>query len=148
MSTEPIPAAVEEYLAGIPGERGEAVRAVFDTVHAAMPDGFELVLSYGMPGWVVPLSRYPVTYNKQPLAYASIAAQKQYNSLYLLGCYADSAEDRAFREEWAATGLKLNMGKSCLRFTRLDDVDLGIIARTVAGTSVDQFIELYERSRT
>jgi hypothetical protein len=148
MSAEPVPAAIEEYLAGIRGERGDAVRTVFDTVHAAMPEGFELVLSYGMPGWVVPLSRYPVTYNKQPLAYVSIAAQKQYNSLYLMGCSADSAEDRAFREEWAATGLTLNMGKSCLRFRTLAEVDLGIIARTVAATSVDQFIELYERSRT
>ena len=148
MSTEPVPENIEEYLAGIPGDRGEAVRTVFDTVHAAMPEGYELVFSYGMPGWVVPLSRYPVTYNKQPLAYVSVGAQKQYNSLYLMGCYADSDEDRAFREEWAATGLTLNMGKSCLRFRTLGEVDLGIIARTVAGTSVDQFIETYERSRT
>ena len=148
MTPEPLPENIEEYLAGIPGQRGDAVRTVFGTVHAAMPEGYELVFSYGMPGWVVPLSRYPVTYNKQPLAYASIGAQKQYNSLYLLGCYADSDEDRAFREEWAASGLKLNMGKSCLRFRTVDEVDLGIIARTIAGTSVDRFIELYEHSRT
>ena len=148
MSIEALPPVVEEYLAGVPGERGESLRVVFDTVHDAMPNGYELVFSYGMPGWVVPLDRYPDTYNTHPLAYTSVGAQKQYNSLYLMGCATGSAQDLAFREAWAATGLKLNMGKSCLRFRTLADVDLGIIARTVAATSVDQFIETYERSRT
>lgn len=141
-----IPAEVRDYLDSVDGERGDALREVFATVAEAMPAGFELGMGYGMPGWVVPLATYPVTYNKQPLAYVSIAAHKSYNSLYLLGLYSDSDEERTFRDDWAATGLKLDMGKSCLRFRNRADVDLAIIARTVAGTSVDRVIEFYERS--
>ena len=142
-----VPQEVEHYLADIPGERGEALRAVFDATAAAMPPGYELGIHWKMPTWVLPLDTYPDTYNKQPLAYVALAAQKNYNSLYLLGVHGDSAEDAEFRREWAATGLKLNMGKSCLRFRTVADIDLGIISRTVASTPVDRFIALYERDR-
>ena len=143
-----VPQDVEHYLAGIPGERGDALRAVFDATSAAMPDGYELGIHWKMPTWVVPLSLYPDTYNKQPLAFAAIAAQKNYNSLYLMGLYSDSVEDAEFRREWAETGLKLDMGKSCLRFRTVADVDLGIISRTIASTPVDRFVAIYERSRS
>jgi len=145
MSQQQIPDDVRAYLDSVEGARGESLRAVFDTALEAMPEGYELAISYGMPGWQVPLSRYPITYNKQPLAYVGLAAQKQYNSLYLMSCVSDSDKDIAFREAWAATGLKLNMGKSCLRFRSLADVDLEIIAETIAGTSVDDFIAEYEK---
>ena len=148
MSSAPVPADVRDYLDSVEGDRGTSLRAIFDTVHDAMPEGFELDLYFGMPGWAVPLSRYPQTYNKKPLAYVSLAAQKKYLALYLMAPYADPAQDVAFREEWAATGLPLDMGKSCLRFTSLEQVDLGIIARTVAATSVDEFIATYERIRS
>ena len=141
-----IPSDVRDYLDGVDGGRGEALRAVFDAVSSAMPDGFELGMHFGMPGWVIPLATYPTTYNKKPLSYVSIGAQKSYNSLYLL-CLSDPADETAFREAWAATGRTLNMGKSCLRFRTLADVDLDLIANTVGDTSVDRFIELYERSR-
>jgi hypothetical protein len=142
-----IPSDVSDYLQAVPGERGESLRSVFDTVATAMPDGYELGMHFGMPGWVIPLATYPVTYNKKPLSYVSVGAQKQYNSLYLFGPYADPAEDAAFREAWKSAGLTLTMGKSCLRFRTRAELDLGIIARTVAGTSVERLIEAYERSR-
>ena len=145
MSSQQIPDDVRAYLDSVDGARGESLRAVFDTVHAAMPEGYELAMSFGMRGWVVPLERYPVTYNKQPLAYVSLAAQKQYNSLYLMSCVTDSDKDVAFREAWAAAGLTLNMGKSCLRYRTLADVDLAILTETVAGTTVDDFIAEYEK---
>jgi len=146
MSKQLVPEDVRAYLDGVEGERGVALRAMFETVHAAMPEGYELGISYGMAGWVIPLERYPNTYNKQPLSYVSLAAQKNYNALYL-SIYADSEMDVAFRAEWAATGLRLDMGKSCLRFRTLADVDLGIIARTVSATSTEEFIETYEQLR-
>nr|WP_276512227.1 DUF1801 domain-containing protein [Cryobacterium roopkundense] len=118
---------------------------VIDAVRDAMPPGYELGMHFGMPGWVIPLTRYPKTYNGQPLAYVSLAAQKNYHSLYLMGLYSNPARDAAFRAEWAATGRALNMGKSCLRFRSLADVDLDIIARTVAGTSVHDYLGEYER---
>ena len=148
MGAPQTPAEVQEYLDAVEGERGDALRAVFETVQASMPAGYELGIQWGMPGWVVPLERYPNTYNKQALAYVSLAAQKNYLALYLLGPYSDPADDVAFRAAWKATGLKLDMGKSCLRFRRLSDVDLGIIASTVASTPVDKFLADYERSRS
>jgi len=147
MSTDDIPAEVSEYLASLDGNRGEATRVVFEAVAGAMPPGYQLGIQWGMPGWVVPLERYPHTYNGQPLAYVSIAAQKNYTSLYLMCLYAGSDDDAAFRAAWAAGGRKLNMGKSCLRFTRLDDVDLDLVAESVAAHPVEEFIATYERSR-
>jgi hypothetical protein len=147
VSKQPIPAVVQEYLVGIEGERGDAVRTVFDVVYRAMPNGYELTDFHGAPSWVVPLSTFPVTYNGDPLAYVGLIAQKNYNSLYLMGLYSDPDVLDAFTDEWAATGLKLNMGKSCLRFRKLADIDLGVIERTVARMPVDRYLDLYERAR-
>ena len=138
---------VEQYLTAVEGERGEAFRAVFDVVRAAMPAGYELSDYRGAPNWVVPLSTYPITYNTQPLAYTAMMAHKSYLSLYLNCLYADSDEEKAFRDAWAKTGLKLDLGKSCLRFRSLKDLDLGIIHDTVASVPVERFIEFYEASR-
>jgi len=130
------------YFAELEGERGESIRRVFATVRDAMPDGYELTDFRGSPSWVVPLSTYPVTYNKQPLSYVALIAQKNYNSLYLT-----LEDENEFQRQWAATGRKLNMGKSCLRFRTTDDVDLDIIASTIAATPVDELIASYARSR-
>lgn len=143
MSTQPVPPAVERYLAELQGTRGDAVRAVFATVHQAMPEGYELVGD--APLWQVPFSIHPDTYNGDPLAYVGLADRKNYISLYLMGLYSQPEEDAAFREKWAATGLRLDMGKVCLRFRNLASVDLDLIAETVAGTPVERFIASYER---
>ena len=142
-----IPTEVREYVDAVDGERGTALRIVFDTVESAMPEGFELGIHFGMPGWVVPLGTYPKTYNGKPLSYVSLAAQKNYNSLYLMHLATGSAEEAAFRAAWTATGRSLDMGKSCLRFRTSEAVDLDLIASTVAATSVDDLIALYEASR-
>ncbi len=147
MSGFPVPDDVRAYLDGLPHERRAVIEPVFQTVHTAMPEGYELGMGWGMPGWVVPLARFPDTYNGRPLAYASLAAQKNYNSLYLMGLYSDSAEEAEFARRWRESGLRLDMGKSCLRFRRLEDVDLGIIADTIAATPVERFLETYERVR-
>jgi len=123
------------------------LRAVFETVNDAMPEGYELGDFRGAPSWTIPLSTYPVTYNKQPLDYVALIAQKNYNSLYLMGLYSVPEDAAEFERAWLATGRKLNMGKSCLRFKVLADVDLDLIKSTVAATSVELYLDTYERLR-
>jgi Domain of unknown function (DU1801) len=137
---------VEEYLAGLPPQRQDIISRVRDVVNTHLPDGYRETMSYGMINWEVPLERYPNTYNKQPLGYVALASQKRYCSLYLLGVYGDG-EDR-FRARWnPPSRKKLDMGKSCVRFTRLEDLDLNLVGETIAATPVDDFIARYEASR-
>ena len=147
MSSPEVPAAVAEYLSSIEGERGDAVRAVFETVNNAMPDGYELTDFRGAPLWQVPLSTVPKTYNGDPLSYISLMAQKNYNSLYLMGLYSDPESNEAFRAAWIDSGLKLNMGKSCLRFKTLADVNLDVLADSVSAMTLDKFLDVYERNQ-
>ncbi len=142
-----MPQEVEAYFDALDSDRRAVVLPVFETVRAAMPEGYRLGMQWRMPGWVVPLERFPDTYNKQPLAYVSLAAQKNYNSLYLMAIYSDTDEDRRFRAAWADGGRKLDMGKSCLRFRTLSDVDLDVVAQTVAAFPVERFLAIYERIR-
>lgn len=147
MTAPQVPVEVEDYIADLAPDKRAVLYPVFDTIRDAMPEGYALGMSWGMIGWVVPLETFPNTYNKQPLAYVSLAAQRNYHSLYLMALYSDPEADAAFRAEWAAAGLKLNMGKSCLRFKSLADLDLDIVARTVASVPVEKFIAIYERAR-
>ncbi|WP_150307035.1 DUF1801 domain-containing protein [Planctomonas psychrotolerans] len=142
---EAVPDDVTAYLDRLPEAKRAEVLPVFHTVHSAMPDGYELSMLWRMPTWSVPLATYPRTYNGQPLAFVSLAAQKNYCSLYLMALAGDSAEERIFRTEWTSTGRALNMGKSCLRFRSVDDLDLDLIASTIAATPVARFLDTYER---
>jgi len=112
-----------------------------------LPAGYEEGMHFGMIGYVVPLNRYPKTYNGQPLSYVALASQKNHMSLYLMGIYGDATLERQFRAAFAERGKKLDMGKSCVRFKRLEDLPLDVIARVVGSMSVDEYIALYERSR-
>lgn len=147
MIPQPLPADVDQYFESLAPKKRAILYPVFDVVRDAMPAGYALGMYWGMPTWVIPLDTYPDTYNAQPLAYVSLAAQKNYSSLYLMALYGNPETDASFRAEWAATGRKLNMGKSCLRFKTLADLDLGIIARAVASVPVDRFLANYERIR-
>jgi uncharacterized protein YdhG (YjbR/CyaY superfamily) len=140
-------ATVEEYLAELPEDRREVVRSVRDLVNAHLPDGYVEGMQYGMISWVVPLERYPTPYNGKPLAVVSLAAQKNAYSLYLMGLYSDPAEAEAFRHRWEATGRRLDMGKSCLRFRRLADLDTDLVAEAVSRVPVDDFVTAAERAR-
>jgi uncharacterized protein YdhG (YjbR/CyaY superfamily) len=135
---------VDQYLADLPPERRAVVAAVRDFVNAHLPPGYVEAMAFGMIGWGVPLARYRDTYNGQPLAYVGLAAQKNAYSLYLMGCYMDSAEDRALRAAYARAGKKLDMGKSCLRFKTLDGLLLEDIGRIIASLPVDDYIARYE----
>ena len=139
--------SVDAYLAELPPQRRAVVSAVRDMVNAHIPPGYEEGMAYGMIGWSVPLSRYPVTYNKQPLSYAALAAQKNNYALYLTCAEAGSGREQALRDAYAEAGRKLDMGKSCLRFKSLDELLIAPVAALIAATSVEQFIARYEASR-
>lgn len=140
-------ATVEAYLDELDEDRRAIVSAVRDVVNRHLPDGYEEAMNWGMITWQIPLGRYPDTYNGQPLAYAALASQKQYVSLYLHGVYADPELAETFVERYRATGRTPNMGKSCVRFRRLDDLPLELVAETVAAMGVDEYLARYEASR-
>lgn len=138
---------VEDYLDLLVEDRRQTVSRLRSIILEHLPPGYEEGMQFGMIGYYIPLGRYPDTYNGQPLSYVALASQKNYISLYLNCVYADPQRQERFREEWTASGKKLNMGKSCVRFRKLDDLPLDVIAGTVASTPVDEFIQLYEASR-
>jgi hypothetical protein len=137
---------VESYLAGLADDRREAITAVREVVLRHLPEGFEETMQYGMISYVVPLERFPDTYNGSPLTVASLADQKRHMALYLMGVYDEEGAEAWLRERWATTGKKLDMGKSCLRFRRLDDLALDVVGEAVARTSVDDLIAAHERA--
>ena len=138
---------VDEYLAELPEERRAVMSAGRELVNRHLPAGYVETMNWGMVSWEIPLSRYPVTYNKQPLSYVALAAQKQYYALYLTLCYENSAQDVVLRNAYADAGIKLDMGKSCLRFKGLDDLLPEVIGAVIASTPVDARIAHYEASR-
>jgi len=139
---------VVDYLAELSPERRQLLGAVRHTVLENLPDGYEEVMASGMIGYVIPLERYPKTYNKLPLVYAALASQKQYMSLYLMNVYGDQDTERWFNDAYKATGKKLDMGKSCVRFKTLNDLPLDVIGQAVARTPLETFIQRYEASRS
>jgi uncharacterized protein YdhG (YjbR/CyaY superfamily) len=138
---------VEQYLAELPEERREVLQAVRKKILENLPEGYVEGMQYGMIGYFVPHSVYPSGYHvdpKQPLPFAGLASQKNYISLYL-GCVYINPEQQAwFRQAWTKTGKKLDMGKSCVRFKKLDDVPLNVIGQAIKRAPVKKFIERYE----
>lgn len=139
--------SVEEYLSELPDDRRAALAAVRKTVLKNLPEGYTETMQYGMISYVVPLETCPDTYNGQPLAIVSLASQKNHMSIYLMGVYGNSETERWFRERWTASGKKLDMGKSCLRFKKLDDLALDVVGEVVARVPVEQLIAFHERAR-
>jgi uncharacterized protein YdhG (YjbR/CyaY superfamily) len=140
-------ATPDAYIAELPPERSELVSRLRALVNAHIPPGFEERMSWGMIGWEVPLETYPHTYNKQPLVFAALAAQKNYTALYLNCIYASAERSKRLRAGWAAHGKKLDIGKSCLRFRSWDDVAEDALAASIAAVPLDTFIAEYEASR-
>jgi hypothetical protein len=138
---------VDEYLDSLPADRKADLETVRQVVLRNLPAGYQEGMQYGMISYFIPLERYPVTYNKQPLAYVGLGAQKHYLSLYLM-CVYGSPDLRAwFEAEYRKSGKRLDMGKSCLRFKRADDLPLDLIGRVVATIPVDKYIAHYESAR-
>lgn len=138
---------VEEYLDELPLDRRTVVTAVRNVILRYLPKGFRESMNWGMISYEIPLDRFPNTYNKQPLSYAALAAQKNYFALYLMCVYQDPIQAAWLKKEFKKAGKKLDMGKSCVRFRRLEDLPLPVIGKVVASTSPAEFIARYEASR-
>ncbi len=139
---------VAEYLAELDAGRREAIAAVRGVILDNLPDGYEETIQFGMITYVVPFSVLADTYNGQPLMYAALASQKRHMAVYLTNVYADGSVESWFRERYLATGKRLDMGKSCVRFRKLDDLPLDLVGEAVARTPIDEFVELYKASRS
>lgn len=138
---------VQMYLDELPEDRRVIVEAVRGMVLHNLPEGYREAMRWGMITYEIPLERYPKTYNGQPLAYIALASQKNNCALYLTCVYQDPEREAHLREGFRKAGKKLDMGKSCLRFKKLDDLPMNVLAEVVASTPPDVFIARHEAAR-
>ena len=138
---------VEEYLASLPEDRREAITAIRKVILKNLPKGYEEGIQWGMPSYFVPLSEYPSGYNcqpDQPLPFVGFASQKNHMAFYGFCIYIDEVLKDRFVEDWKKTGKKLDMGKSCVRFKKLEDVPLKVIGDAVKRVPMKKYIKQYE----
>ncbi|MFN8170421.1 MAG: DUF1801 domain-containing protein [Candidatus Nanopelagicales bacterium] len=140
-------ATVEEYLAELPTDRRDAMTAVRQVVVDRLPTGYVERMNWGMIAYEVPLETYPDTYNKQPLLYAALASQKAHMAVYLHGIYADEQLRERFEAAYRATGKRFDVGKSCVRFRRLDDLPLDVVGDAIAAVSVERLCAMHDGRR-
>ena len=138
------PSTVEAYLSELPEDRRSALSRVRSVIRKHLPRGFEETMQYGMISYVVPLSRYPDTYNGQALTLASLASQKSHMAVYLMGVYGSPELRDWFESAYAASGKRLDAGKSCVRFKALDDLALDALAGAIERVSVADLIAMTE----
>jgi hypothetical protein len=146
MPTKTSARTVPEYLRGLDPERRAILSAVRNVVNQHLPEGYAEGIAFGMIGWFVPLETFPDTYNGHPLCYAGLAANKNFNTLYLMGPYGDPRQRQFLEEEFKQRGLKLDMGKSCIHFKTLDDLPLDVIATVIQWTPASAMMAAHEAS--
>jgi Domain of unknown function (DU1801) len=140
---------VEKYLAELPEDRRAAIQAVREVILKNLDRDFEEGMTYGMIGYYVPHSVYPPGYHcdpRMPLPFANLASQKNHMALYLMCVYGDQNQRTSFEAEWKKAGKKLDMGKSCIRFKKVDDLALDVIGKTIAQVPARKYIEVCERA--
>ena len=137
----------DQYLPELSDDRRASISEVRQVILDNLPEGYRETVQFGIISYVVPLETFPKTYNRKPLTYISLASQKDYMSLYLMSICGDEEKASDFDAEFEASGRKMDRGKSCVRFKKVDDLPIDLIGKTVAGTSLQEYIEIYERSR-
>jgi uncharacterized protein YdhG (YjbR/CyaY superfamily) len=137
--------SVDSYIKALPADRRAAISAVRDTINANIADGFEEGILYGMPTWFIPLDKHPHTYNGQPLCLAGVASGKSGMSLHMMCIYGDEVLRTWFVDAFAASGKKLDMGKACVRFKRLDALPLDVLGEAIGKMTVASYIAAYEK---
>ncbi len=137
----------DEYIAQLPPDRRAAIEAVREVILNRLPAGYVETIGWGMLAYVVPLADYPDTYNGQPALYVALASQKRYMSLYLMAVYADEGQRLRFEAAWRATGKRLDMGKSCVRFARLEDLPLDVVGDAIAAVPPKALLARIEAAR-
>lgn len=141
------PATVKEYLDSLPEDRRKALSKVRAAVNKGLPKGYQEGIQYGMIGWFVPHTLFPAGYHcdpKQPVPFAGLASQKNHMSLYLMCIYGDEGHRKWFERAWKDAGKKLDMGKGCVRFKRVEDVPLDVVTEAVSRVPVKDFLAHYE----
>ena len=140
--------SIKDYISQLPEDRQPVIKKLRSIINKNLPKGFKEQLSYGMPGWVIPHSKYPDGYHcdpKLPVPFMSVASQKNFVALYHSGVYASPELYKWFISEYPNhSKRKLDMGKSCIRFKKMDDVPYDLIAELVTKMTPDDFIEIYE----
>jgi uncharacterized protein YdhG (YjbR/CyaY superfamily) len=138
----------EDYIKELPRERQEAISKLRNIIKKKLPKGFSEGMGYGMIGYVVPHSIYPAGYHcdpKLPLPFMNIASQKNFIAVYHMGVYADPKLLKWFTDEYAKAGVgKLDMGKSCIRFKKPENIPYKLIGELASRLTPHQWIEKYE----
>lgn len=142
-------ATVQDYLAELPPDRRAAISAIRDVIRRNLDKNYEERMSCGMIGYIVPHKVYPAGYHcdpSQPVPFACLASQKNHMAVYLMSVYGDSDSEKWFREQWARTGKKLDMGKCCVRFRKLEDAALDVIGAAIRRCPARKFLARYEKA--
>lgn len=139
---------IEDYLNQLPNERREAIEKIRKVILDNLPEGFKETISYGMLGYVVPHELYPKGYHcntKLPLPFLNLASQKNYIALYHMGIYVKNDLLEWFVDEYKkVVPTKIDMGKSCIRFKKMEYIPYDLIGKLIGKMSVNEWIELYE----
>jgi uncharacterized protein YdhG (YjbR/CyaY superfamily) len=139
----------QQYIDQLPPDRQAAFKQLYTIINKTIDPKFDEQMSYGMIGWVVPHVLYPAGYHvdpKLPVPFINLANQKNYIALYHLGLYADRDLLCWFQTEYAKTGFTLDMGKSCIRFKKIDQIPYTLIGQLVAKQSFDDYLHLYTKT--
>lgn len=140
---------VDDWIATQPVEMRAGLVALRELFLTHVPEGYEEMLQWGTPSYAVPHSTYPHGYHcdpKQALPFASFGASKTHLRLSIMGTYLDRDEDKWFRAAWTAAGKKLDMGKACVRFKKLEDLPLDVVAEALRRWPVDRYVSRYEQN--
>jgi hypothetical protein len=141
------PATVAAYLASLPAEKRAVIAAARELVRTNIPAGYAEFMNWGVINWGIPLKQFATTYNGQPLCYIALGANKNNVSLHLMGCYGDEKQTAFLKDEFKKAGKGFDMGKSCLHFKTLDDLELKSVAKVIGMVTPAQFLEHYKKAK-
>jgi hypothetical protein len=145
---QPTAKTAREYLAQQPPDRRATLERVRDVILANLPAGYEEMMGWSALTYAIPLSRYPKTYNGEPLCYLAMANQKNYIALYMMSAYGHGPILDRVRAAFKARGLKLDMGKSCIRFKTPEDLPLEELGEIIGLIPAEQWIAICESARS
>jgi hypothetical protein len=148
------PATVADYLASLAPDRRTVIEDARALVRRHIPKGYAEFMNWGVINWGIPLEEFPHTHNGQPLCYVGLGAQKSYNSLYLMGTFDSSSgkytspfSEKLLVDAFRKAGKRLDMGKCCLPFKKLDDLELTSVTKVIAMSTPKQYLAYYKRVR-
>ena len=141
------PTTVAAYLASLTPDKRAVIEEARALVHKHISRGYAEFMNWGVINWGIPLEEFPNTYNGQPLCYVALGAQKNYNAFYLMGAYDGSNGAKGLADAFKKAGKRLDMGKCCLRFKTLDDLELTSVAKQIAMSTPEDYIAYYTRTK-